>query len=567
MILKQDWRQVFMAKPNRSTLSLVWRLLTLMKTLLPWIILAVGFAVMGFVITVSIPTGIAYLGLLAIRQEVIPILALYLLIALAFLRGFVRYGEHYFGHFVAFHSLAAFRNLIFKKLRALSPACLDSQDSGYLLKMIGEDIEALEVFFAHTIAPICTAILSAGLMFWYFCQSSWQLALLALATYACLAIVIPIYFANILQVLLKSQNEGRKDYLSYFLESLRSVKDLLQFQVLDEQFERLIKKSNHVNALDRNVAQAQFLQMALTFFWLGLMILAFSYMVFDGIYHDSLSFDKGLLTFIAFTASFSPFLELGRLPLGFKRAMNAARNIFDLLDENVIVDEGTKQIDRLRSVSFEDLSFAYPKRQELVFKDLSVTFQEKGIIGIKGESGSGKSTLVKLIMKWYNWKTGDIFLNDRNSCLLNAAKLQDTIAYVPQTAQLFQQSIRENLTFGRQDISDESIWNLAEACGMKDRLLACKEGLDTIIKSPSDFSAGEGQRLELMRALLKDASCYIFDEPTSNLDSLYEAILLDLIKTHCQGLVFLISHRPSTLACADHLFCVKNGFLKEVNKK
>ncbi|HEQ9697389.1 TPA: amino acid ABC transporter ATP-binding/permease protein [Streptococcus pyogenes] len=556
-----------MAKPNRSTLSLVWRLLTLMKTLLPWIILAVGFAVMGFVITVSIPTGIAYLGLLAIRQEVIPILALYLLIALAFLRGFVRYGEHYFGHFVAFHSLAAFRNLIFKKLRALSPACLDSQDSGYLLKMIGEDIEALEVFFAHTIAPICTAILSAGLMFWYFCQSSWQLALLALATYACLAIVIPIYFANILQVLLKSQNEGRKDYLSYFLESLRSVKDLLQFQVLDEQFERLIKKSNHVNALDRNVAQAQFLQMALTFFWLGLMILAFSYMVFDGICHDSLSFDKGLLTFIAFTASFSPFLELGRLPLGFKRAMNAARNIFDLLDENVIVDEGTKQIDRLRSVSFEDLSFAYPKRQELVFKDLSVTFQKKGIIGIKGESGSGKSTLVKLIMKWYNWKTGDIFLNDRNSCLLNAAKLQDTIAYVPQTAQLFQQSIRENLTFGRQDISDESIWNLAEACGMKDRLLACKEGLDTIIKSPSDFSAGEGQRLELMRALLKDASCYIFDEPTSNLDSLNEAILLDLIKTHCQGLVFLISHRPSTLACADHLFCVKNGFLKEVNKK
>ncbi|HEQ8684126.1 ABC transporter ATP-binding protein [Streptococcus pyogenes] len=556
-----------MAKPNRSTLSLVWRLLTLMKTLLPWIILAVGFAVMGFVITVSIPTGIAYLGLLAIRQEVIPILALYLLIALAFLRGFVRYGEHYFGHFVAFHSLAAFRNLIFKKLRALSPACLDSQDSGYLLKMIGEDIEALEVFFAHTIAPICTAILSAGLMFWYFCQSSWQLALLALATYACLAIVIPIYFANILQVLLKSQNEGRKDYLSYFLESLRSVKDLLQFQVLDEQFERLIKKSNHVNALDRNVAQAQFLQMALTFFWLGLMILAFSYMVFDGICHDSLLFDKGLLTFIAFTASFSPFLELGRLPLGFKRAMNAARNIFDLLDENVIVDEGTKQIDRLRSVSFEDLSFAYPKRQELVFKDLSVIFQEKGIIGIKGESGSGKSTLVKLIMKWYNWKTGDIFLNDRNSCLLNAAKLQDTIAYVPQTAQLFQQSIRENLTFGRQDISDESIWNLAEACGMKDRLLACKEGLDTIIKSPSDFSAGEGQRLELMRALLKDASCYIFDEPTSNLDSLNEAILLDLIKTHCQGLVFLISHRPSTLACADHLFCVKNGSLKEVNKK
>ncbi|GAA0057994.1 UNVERIFIED_CONTAM: ABC transporter ATP-binding protein [Streptococcus canis] len=555
-----------MAKPNTSTLTLIGRLLTLMKALLPWIALAVTFAVMGFLITVSIPTSLAYLGLLALKQDAISITDLYLLFALAFLRGLVRYGEHYFGHFVAFHSLAAFRNMIFKKLRALSPARLDQQDSGHLLKMIGEDIEALEVFFAHTIAPICTAILSAGLMFGFFWQSSWKLAFLALLTYACLAILIPIYFANILQLLLKNQNEGRKAYLSYFLESLRSVKDLLQFQILEEQFDHLSQKSKQVNALDRKVAQAQFLQMALTFFWLGLTILAFAYIVFDSIRQGSLSFDKGLLAFVAFTASFAPFLELGRLPLGFKRAMNAARNMFSLLDETVVADKGTEQLEDLTDIVIKDLSFAYPDRRELVFNHLSVAFQKQGIIGIQGESGSGKSTLVKLIMKWYNWKAGDIFLNDVDSQLLSAANLQSNIAYVPQTAQLFQQTIRENLTFGRQDISDESIWNLAEACGMKERLLACEQGLDTVIKSPADFSAGEGQRLELMRALLKNASCYIFDEPTSNLDSLNEAILIDLIKTHCQGLVFLISHRPSTLACADQLFYVRNGSLKEVKE-
>ena len=238
-----------MAKSNTSTLTLIGRLLTLMKALLPWIALAVTFAVMGFLITVSIPTSLAYLGLLALKQDAISITDLYLLLALAFLRGLVRYGEHYFGHFVAFHSLAAFRNMIFKKLRALSPARLDQQDSGHLLKMIGEDIEALEVFFAHTIAPICTAILSAGLMFGFFWQSSWKLAFLALLTYACLAILIPIYFANILQLLLKNQNEGRKAYLSYFLESLRSVKDLLQFQILEEQFDHLSQKSKQVLSL------------------------------------------------------------------------------------------------------------------------------------------------------------------------------------------------------------------------------------------------------------------------------------------------------------------------------
>ena len=204
-----------------------------------------------------------------------------------------------------------------------------------------------------------------------------------------------------MQLLLKNQNEGRKAYLSYFLESLRSVKDLLQFQILEEQFDHLSQKSKQVNALDRKVAQAQFLQMALTFFWLGLTILAFAYIVFDSIRQGSLSFDKGLLAFVAFTASFAPFLELGRLPLGFKRAMNAARNMFSLLDETVVADKGTEQLEDLTDIVIKDLSFAYPDRRELVFNHLSVAFQKQGIIGIQGESGSGKSTLVKLIMKWY----------------------------------------------------------------------------------------------------------------------------------------------------------------------
>lgn len=132
--------------------------------------------------------------------------------------------------------------------------------------------------------------------------------------------------------------------------------------------------------------------------------------------------------------------------------------------------------------------------------------------------------------------------------------------YVPQVPQIFRQTIRENLLLGRTDVSDEVIMDLAEKCHMKERILAAPQGLDTLVEA-SDFSAGERQRLELMRALLKNADCYIFDEPTSNLDSLNEARFIQLVKEHCQGMVFLISHRSSTMACADVIFRLEDGQL------
>ncbi|EHI70932.1 amino acid ABC transporter ATP-binding/permease protein [Streptococcus ictaluri] len=553
-----------MLEKTYQTHELVWRLLVMMKKLLPWISLAISCAVLGFLVTITIPTTLSALALQAFAGKPITLTYLYALIALAFLRGIFRYGEHYFGHFVAFHSLAVFRQLIFSKLRALSPARLDSQDSGHLLKMIGEDIEALEIFFAHTIAPVGTALFSASLILTYFGSSSWPLAALAALTYVLLAVIIPIAFAKKLEPLLKEQNHTRQSYVSHFLETLRAVRDLLQFQQMDQELQFLSSKSKAVNALDRQVAKAQWLQMTTTFLILALSILSFALLALAQIKEGRLDYDKGLLAFVAFTASFSPFLELGRLPLGFKRAMNAAANIFALLDEVVVEDQGEADLSSVETIALEAVSFSYPKSHQEVYQNLSIAFKNKGIIGIKGPSGSGKSTLVKLLMKWYNWSSGDIFLSGQNSRELKATKLQSRFAYLPQTPQIFQQTLRDNLTFGRTDISDQKLLDLADSCGMKERLLACEKGLDTLISQVDIFSAGEKQRLELMRALLKEADVYILDEPTSNLDSLNEALLINLIKEHCKGFVFLISHRTSTLACADQVFELENGILKEV---
>ncbi|HEM2818847.1 TPA: ATP-binding cassette domain-containing protein [Streptococcus suis] len=235
------------------------------------------------------------------------------------------------------------------------------------------------------------------------------------------------------------------------------------------------------------------------------------------------------------------------------------------LNEQVLYVSGQSTL--LNQSIYENLRMAcdWSKEDILAWADQHGVLQfvkhlPDGLDTIVGESGAGKSTLMKLIMRWYDWQQGQICLSGLDSRQVDKGHLQRSFAYVPQVPQIFRQTIRENLVLGRTDVSDETIMDLAEKCHMKERILAAPQGLDTIVEA-SDFSAGEGQRLELMRALLKNADCYIFDEPTSNLDSLNEARFIQLVKEHCQGMVFLISHRSSTMACADTIFRLEDGQL------
>ena len=167
---------------------------------------------------------------------------------------------------------------------------------------------------------------------------------------------------------------------------------------------------------------------------------------------------------------------------------------------------------------------------------------------------------MKIVMKWYVAKSGTISLNDDDILDIDSRKLQEKIAFIPQFPQIFSQTIRENLTLGNKNITDDEILYIAEKCRLKDKILSTENGLDTKINSERViFSSGEMQRLELMRALLKKADVYIFDEPTSNLDTLNESIILNLIKENCKGMVFLISHRMSTVSFADVIYKVENG--------
>ena len=545
----------------KDSLRLVARLINFMKKLLPIILLAVFFAVFGFLITVYIPARIISLGFDALRGEKVKIISLIILVVLAISRGLFRYGEHYFGHYVAFKVLADFRREIFSKLRRLAPSKLDSQDSGALLKLIGEDVEALEVFFAHTLAPITTGTIVSIILTIYYLQYNILLALIAIIVYFTLAVIIPNVFSNKLKPLLEVQQKYRKSYTSYFLESLRGMKDLLQLGVEKERFKNLSKESRIVNKKERNVAKLNFLQFSYSFLTIGFGVLAFAFVDFILVNKNVISVKDAVITLVVFSSSFAPFLELSRLPLGLGRALQAAKQTFSLLDENEpLGNDGSKEIEKTNEIKFENVDFSYPNRDKMIFENLNLHFEDEKIVGLVGESGSGKSTLMKMVMKWYMAKSGKISLNEEDILEIDSRKLQEKIAYIPQFPQIFSQTIRENLVLGNDKITDEEILEIAEKCRLKDVILSTENGLDTKINSEKIiFSSGEMQRLELMRALLKRADVYIFDEPTSNLDTLNESIILNLIKENCKGMVFLISHRMSTVSFSDIVYRVENG--------
>lgn len=551
-----------MKNKKYSNFNLVCRLINFMKNLLPVILLAVFFAVAGFIITVAIPAMIISIGFDAMNGTKPSILSLFILIVMAVSRGLFRYGEHYFGHYVAFRVLADFRREIFAKLRRLVPSKLDSQDSGVLLKLIGEDVEALEVFFAHTLAPITTGTAVFIILLIYFAKFSVFSAILAGIVYFILAVVIPNIFANKLKPLLDTQHEFRKSYTSYFLDSLKGMKDILQLGISEDRFEVLGQRSRVVNKEEKKVAKLYFLQFTFSFLVIGFGVLLFAYNNFTLVKNEVISVKTAVITMVVFSSSFAPFLELSRLPLGLGRALQAARQTFKLLDEEEpnYFEDSTTTIENIEDIKFENVSFSYPNREKLIFENLNIAFNGKKIVGLVGESGSGKSTLMKLVMKWYGVRTGKIYLNNVDISNLNSRKLQGQIAYIPQIPQIFSQTIRENLLLGNDKISDEMILEMAERCRLKDKILSTEKGLDTVIDSEKViFSSGELQRLELIRAFLKKADIYIFDEPTSNLDTLNEATILKMIKENCDAMVFLISHRDSTVSCADIIYRVENG--------
>ena len=456
------------------------------------------------------------------------------------LRGGLRYLEQYGNHYIAFRLLAVLRDRIFTKLRALCPAKLESRQKGSLLTMITADIETLEVFYAHTVSPVCIAgLVSLAVMVVTGLAASWYLSLIAAAAYLCIGILLPRFFSRRMAETGMRYRRELGDFGAYFLDSIKGIRELVLY-----------------NAGEARAAAAE-AAVSLSV----LAVLAVGILLVHG---GSLSVGRMVLGVTAVFGSFGPVIAVSALPANLNQTFASGERILRLLEEQPEVEA----VENGTALSYEDLevhdlSFAYGG--EAVLKGVSMTARKNEIVGIVGESGCGKSTLLKLLLRFWERSGGQIRYNGTDIDEINTESLYRNVTMVSQSTYLFDATIAENLRIAKPDATDEELMAALRMASAEELVQALPEGLST----PAGLlggrlSMGERQRIGLARAFLSGCPLILLDEPTSNVDSINEGVILRALLKHRQGrTIILVSHRASTMAVADRVYKMENGQMEE----
>lgn len=566
---------------RRSGIRIMGRLIGLVKPLLPVMLLAVVLGTIGYLCAIFLTILAGYglmhillepaveamgLGLAALgadpflRME--PKTLFIALVVMAVMRGILHYGEQYCNHFIAFKLLAIIRHKVFAALRKLCPAKLEGRDKGNLISVITSDIELLEVFYAHTISPIAIAVLTSLVMILFIGHFSPLAALLALAGYAAVGAVIPLFYGS------RGAGQGMKfrngfgELNSFILDSLRGLDETIQYRQgerrrkeMEERSERLggVQKGlNHLEASQRSVTNLTILlfSFAMLFLMIGLM------------QAGQVSLTGMLAGTIAMMGSFGPVTALASLSNNLNQTLASGERVLSILEEEPQVEE----VAGAETVSFTDaeadsVNFAYEEEQ--ILKDYSIRIPKGKVVGIHGASGSGKSTLLKLLMRFWDVQSGQILISGRDVRGINTSDLRSMESYVTQETCLFHDSIANNIAVGKPGASREEIMEAAKKASIHDFIMTLPKGYDTEVGELGDtLSGGEKQRIGIARAFLHDAPFVLLDEPTSNLDSLNEGIILKSLKEgKGDKTVLLVSHRKSTMNLADIVYEMDNGRL------
>lgn len=544
---------------KRSGLNVMTRLIGLVKPMLGFMLLAIAMGLLGNLCA----TFITVFGGYAILNVLHPewsmslgwLFAAVLLFALV--RGFLRYAEQSCNHFIAFKLLALIRDKVFGALRRLCPAKLEGKDKGDLISVITSDIELLEVFYAHTISPICIAFLFCLIMVLFIGRIHTALGVLALSAYAVVGIVIPLVTSK------RSGDDGIQFRSSagklsaFVLDSLRGLPETVQYgqgrkrlAEMDAQTDALSQTEAHMKrTAGKNTAAVN---TTILLFDLAMLFLSAHLAGFEGC----------LIATLAMMSSFGPVVSLAALGATLQNTFAAGNRVLDILDESPVAPDVTGKANvEFHGAAAENVSFSYGGEQ--ILEDLSLSIPEGKVIGITGRSGSGKSTLLKLFMRFWPVTEGKVTVSGKSVDEINTENLRDMESFVTQQTHLFHNSIRKNLCIAKLDATEEEIIAACKKASVHDFIMGLPKGYDTEVGELGDtLSGGERQRLGLARAFLHNAPFLLLDEPTSNLDSLNEAVILKALQTECQDkTVILVSHRKSTMGIADTVYSVERGRL------
>ena len=552
---------------RRSGIKIMASLIVLLGSLSYIMLLAVFNGTLGFICSMGV-TVFASLGVAKYLGESINMsygLIIGLTIGCGALRGGLRYIEQYSNHFIAFKLLAKLRDKIFTALRVLAPAKLESKKKGSIIAMITSDIETLEVFYAHTISPICIAILVSAIVLIYVgILSTPYFTLIALFFYIIIGVVIPLISSKVLNTSGVKYRSIFASFNAYFLDSIKGVKDIVLHNAEDIRRCEVNKRSDELLAETKNMKHKSGIATAVTEASVSIAIVVTLILGIIMVKNDVISIGKMIIGIVAIFGSFGPVIALAALPQNLTQTFASGNRVLDLLNEKPIVSEISGKNDfNYEALDVKNLNFSYDEK--LVLKDISLSMKKGEIVGIVGESGCGKSTLLKLLLRFWEKDSGNILYNDIDIDDINTNSLLKNVTMVSQSTYLFDDTIKENLKIAKADATDEEIISACKMASIHDFITSLPFGYDTEVGSLGDnLSAGEKQRIGLARAFLRNAELILLDEPTSNVDSINEGIILkSLALQKRKRSIILVSHRESTMAIADCVYRIDNGHISK----
>lgn len=547
---------------KRSGFKVMARLIGLVKPLSGYMALAVFMGLAGHLAAtfITIFGGYAVTDAAGIKAPFSMTFIIVSVIVFALLRGVLRYAEQSCNHFIAFKLLALIREKVFIALRRLCPAKLEGKDKGDLISVITSDIELLEVFYAHTVSPVLIAVLFSVILCLFIGRFHPLLGLIALAAYVTVGAVIPVATSKI------SGGDGLRfrtesgELSGFVLDSLRGLPEILQYDCGEKRLEEMNVKIDGLSAAQKRMKNRASQNQGVT----GTVILIFDLIMLlasAALYKNgSIDFAGTVIPTIALMSSFGPTVALSNLGSTLQNTFAAGNRVLDILEESPAVEEIFDGQDiEFSGAGAQNVTFSYGG--DVILKDLSVDIPKASVIGITGASGSGKSTLLKLFMRFWDTKEGQIRISDTDISKINTESLRNAESFVTQETHLFHDSIKNNIRIAKTNATDKEIEEACKKASVHDFIMTLKDGYDTPVGELGDtLSGGERQRIGIARAFLHDAPFMLLDEPTSNLDSLNEAIILKSLDTEKNDkTVFLVSHRKSTMRIADRIYSVEHG--------
>ena len=547
---------------KRSAFQIMSRMIGLVSPLKGFMCLAVVLGVSGFISAqfITILGGYALLDVLRFDTFISLKGVFTAVILLAVSRAAFRCSEQYLNHYIAFNVLALIRNKVFAALRRLCPAKLEGRDKGDLISVITSDIELLEVFYAHTVSPVIIAAIMTVIMTVFICFQSAVLGLIALLGYLTVGIAVPVIIYKLSGDTADKFRAQSGQLSAFTLENLRGLDETIQYGAGDRKLLELKLRADNIAGTQEKMSRNIGINTAIT----SGVILVFDIimlLVSVSLYNSgSIGFDNMLISVIAMMSSFGPCTALANLGSVVQNTLASGGRVLDILDEEPVTDEVKDSLDiTFDGAEVKNVTFSYGG--ERVLDDLSIDIRQGSITGISGRSGSGKSTLLKLLMRFWKTDEGKILLNDTDIDLINTSSLRSNESFVTQDTQLFHETIEYNVKIGKLSASHDEVEEACKKASIHDFIMTLPNGYETQVGELGDtLSGGERQRLGLARAFLHDAPLMLLDEPTSNLDSLNEAVILRSLKEKGEDkTVVLVSHRLSTMRICDKAYSIEGG--------